>query len=76
MVCMSVCVWCVCVCEQRCVCMQMCTFAYTFMYDLLTAGPIYFLHAVVKLMWFREHVDKDKTFYSHEEMLELIERYM
>jgi len=37
---------------------------------------MYFLHAVVKLMWFREHVDKDKTFYSHEEMLELIERYI
>jgi len=43
---------------------------------LLTAGPMYFLHAVVKLMWFREHVDKDKNFYSREEMLELVERYI
>ena len=27
-------------------------------------------------MWFRERIDKDKDFYSHEEMLELFERYV
>ena len=32
--------------------------------------------AVVKLMWFRERIDKDKSFYSHEELLELVERYV
>ena len=32
--------------------------------------------AVVKLMWFRERIDKDKDFCSHKEMLELVERYV
>ena len=34
------------------------------------------MHSVVKLMWFREHIDEGKSFYSHDEMLELIERYV
>jgi len=34
------------------------------------------MHSVVKLMWFREHIDEGKSFYSYDEMLELIERFV
>ena len=32
------------------------------------------LPLVIKLMWFKEHIDVDKKFYNHSEMLEFVER--